>query len=79
VRGNLLLAIAISYQTYGRCRYQRIRHPSAASRSPRRSLISINRDQQVKLDPTVAPLDQRAFKTNVIVTTRNRFIITISS
>jgi len=42
-------------------------------------LISINHDQRVKLDPTLAPLDQRVFKTDVMVTTRNSLIMTISS
>jgi len=42
------------------------------------SLVSINRDQRVKLVPTLAPLAQRFSKTDVMLATRNGLVMSIS-
>jgi hypothetical protein len=80
VRGNMLLAITISDQTYGTTSFSKDPTSKCCKSIAPRIVDFDNRDQQLKLDPTLAPAGPAEFsKTNVMATTINSFIVPASS
>lgn len=79
LRGHRLLTIAISSPTYGATSVSEDQ-TSECCKSIAPRIVDFDKPRSTsKAGPHVAALDQRVFKTSVMVTTRNRFIISISS